>query len=169
MHCSGLTHINALGSLNNYGVFWPIQSFSNNLNFNFKEIPVCIEANTEENLRIIEHLALKISGNVLAISSDKRKYLHLAAVFANNFANHMFAIAEDIALKNNVDFNLLKPLIFETANKINCLNPAQSQTGPAIRRDINTINEHLTLLKTTPVYRQLYELISFSIGNIKND
>ncbi|MFN4084057.1 MAG: Rossmann-like and DUF2520 domain-containing protein [Bacteroidia bacterium] len=169
VHCSGLTDIKALNRFKHFGVFWPIQSFSKNFSYNFEKIPICIEANTDENFSILEQLADKISKNVQHIDSQKRKYIHLAAVFANNFSNHMFYLAQKISKNNNFDFNILKPLIQETVNKLNKLSPLEAQTGPALRGDTNTIIEHLTLLQNKPEIRQLYEIISYSIQNSKND
>ncbi len=169
VHCSGLTPVSALQNFENCGVFWPIQSFSLNIQYNFNNIPICLEANSEENYRILEQLADKISHKVYAVDSAQRQYLHLSAVFANNFTNHMYFIAEEIAQKHHFDFSILKPLILETANKILHITPAQAQTGPAIRGDVGTITEHLKLLQQTPELRQLYELISVSISKTKNN
>jgi predicted short-subunit dehydrogenase-like oxidoreductase (DUF2520 family) len=169
VHCSGLTPITVLHNFANNGVFWPVQSFSLNIQYNFANIPICLEANTEENYRILEQLADKISKKVYIIESAQRKYLHLAAVFANNFTNHMYFIAEKIAKEHQFDFSILKPLILETANKIQHLTPVQAQTGPAIRGDVNTVTEHLKLLQQTPELRQLYELISVSISKTNSN
>lgn len=97
------------------------------------------------------------------INSDKRKALHLAAVFANNFSNHMFVIAEELLKKNDLDFNLLRPLILETSNKIRNHSPSDMQTGPARRGDTGTIEKHLQLLVNKPEYAKMYRLITDSI------
>lgn len=169
VHCSGLTSLLVLQKFEHNGVFWPIQSFSYDIDYDFSKIPICLEANSDENYRILEQLADKVSHKIFAVNSNQRQYLHLSAVFANNFANHMFYVAQQIAQQHQFDFNILKPLILETANKIQQITPQQAQTGPAIRGDVNTINEHLKLLQQMPELRQLYELISVSISKTKNN
>ncbi len=124
---------------------------------------MCIEGSDEKVLREIRVLAGLLSERVEEISSEKRKTLHLAAVFANNFVNHFYGIAGKILEKEELDFSLLRPLIFETAHKVMLLSPEQAQTGPARRGDEGILNMHKSLLKDEPKLLKLYTLISDSI------
>lgn len=147
----------------NYGVFYPLQTFSKDRKVDFFNIPVCIEANHPSNLVKLQELAGKLSGTVRQINSEERKTLHLAAVFVNNFVNHFYAIGADLLHGKKMGFDLLKPLIKETAAKIENLNPIVSQTGPARRNDQNVIQSHLKLLEDKPEYRKIYSFVSESI------
>nr|WP_299346092.1 Rossmann-like and DUF2520 domain-containing protein [Allomuricauda sp.] len=160
-HTSGATEMGAITN-SNRGVFYPLQTFSKERRIEFKDIPVCIEAENEEGLNILKKLGESISGNVVEISSEQRKKLHLAAVFVNNFANHLYHIGEDICEKEGMSFNILKPLIQETAQKIMDLSPFDAQTGPARRGDTKTIEAHLKLLeneKQTELYTKISQAI----------
>jgi predicted short-subunit dehydrogenase-like oxidoreductase (DUF2520 family) len=161
LHTSGAVSLNALNIVNNFGVFYPLQTFSKNKTVEFAEIPVCIEANSAENLEKIKNLASEITKDVRVINSEQRKALHLAAVFVNNFSNHLYTIGAEICEKHRVDFSILKPLIKETASKIESLSPQDAQTGPALRNDQQTIEAHLALLSTN--HKDIYSLITQSI------
>ncbi|PRX50666.1 Rossmann-like and DUF2520 domain-containing protein [Salegentibacter salegens] len=161
LHTSGAVNLNALDSVKNSGVFYPLQTFSKNKTVDFAEIPVCIEANSAENLKKIKKLAAEISKDVRAINSEQRKALHLAAVFVNNFSNHLYTIGAEICEKHQVDFSILKPLIRETASKIESLSPQDAQTGPALRNDQQTIEAHLALLSKN--HKAIYNLLTQSI------
>lgn len=149
----------------NYGIFYPLQTFSKSKTINLLEVPFCIEANENEDL--LYDLANKLSNSVHLVSSEQRKKLHLAAVFACNFTNHMYAIAEDLCLKNNVNFNILKPLIRETAEKITLNHAKDVQTGPAIRNDEKIIANHLSQLDDLINYQEIYRLITQNIQKDK--
>jgi predicted short-subunit dehydrogenase-like oxidoreductase (DUF2520 family) len=149
----------------NYGIFYPLQTFSKSKTINLLEVPFCIEANENEDL--LYDLAHKLSNSVHLVSSEQRKKLHLAAVFACNFTNHMYAIAEDLCLKNNVNFNILKPLIRETAEKITLNHAKDVQTGPAIRNDEKIIANHLSQLDDLINYQEIYRLITQNIQKDK--
>ncbi|MDR2221925.1 MAG: DUF2520 domain-containing protein [Flavobacteriaceae bacterium] len=164
VHTSGTTPIDRLSKHERRGVFYMLQTFSLDKEVDFSEIPYCLEATTKEDFAIMEHLALQFSERVYNINSQQRKSLHLAAVFVNNFTNHLYALGEDICKENEVPFEILKPLILETADKINYLSPKEAQTGPAIRGDQSTINKHLLLLQDANK-KQLYELLTKSIQN----
>ncbi len=167
VHTSGSADLSVLfnkNKKNNYGVFYPLQTFSKNTEVNFSNIPICVEAEKETDLLLLKKLGNCISEKVVEITSAEREKLHLAAVFANNFTNHLYHIAETITNENKVDFNLLKPLLTETAKKIDTLSPAQAQTGPAKRNDKKTIEKHLKLLEGN-VYKKLYISITNSIKN----
>jgi predicted short-subunit dehydrogenase-like oxidoreductase (DUF2520 family) len=164
VHTSGSVPIHILKNISkNYGVFYPLQTFSKDKKVDFKTTPICIEANNPVTARTLKYFARSISNKVQEISSDQRKTIHLAAVFANNFSNHLYSIAEDILTKNKLSFDLLKPLIEETAGKIKNNSPAKMQTGPAIRGDKKTIDAHLKLLKKDKRIKAIYKILSESI------
>ena len=147
----------------NYGVLYPLQTFSKTRNLDFGEIPLCIEAPDKEVLKTIGQIADKLSSKVYEISSEKRKKLHLAAVLANNFTNHLYNMAGKLLEKEDLDFNLLRPLIFETAHKVMQMIPENAQTGPARRGDTNILNLHKSMLKDNRDIQTLYVLLSQSI------
>ena len=146
----------------NYGVLYPMQTFSKTREVDFSVIPFFLEANTSENAGKLQQLARKLSGNVRFLSSDKRKSLHLAAVFACNFTNHIYALAVRLLQDQDIPADVLLPLIDETAAKIHTMPPRLAQTGPAIRYDENVINKHLAMLDD-PDMRSIYRLISQNI------
>lgn len=147
----------------NYGVLYPLQTFSKTRNLDFGEIPLCIEAPDKEVLKTIGQIADKLSSKVYEISSEKRKKLHLAAILANNFTNHLYHMAGKLLEKEDLDFNLLRPLIFETAHKVMQMIPENAQTGPARRGDTNILNLHKSMLKDNRDIQTLYVLLSQSI------
>lgn len=165
VHTSGSIPINALPNKHRRGVFYPLQTFSTNRKVNFKEIPICIEAENEDDYKLLNELASMISDKVIQLDSDQRKALHLTAVFANNFTNHMYHIAQEICIQNDVPFELLLPLINETATKIQDLSPLEAQTGPAKRNDEGTLEKHLVQLKNKK-HKEIYTLLSESIRKI---
>lgn len=145
-----------------YGVFYPLQTFSKARLLDFSEIPFFIEANQPEDSQLLLAGAQKLSTKVYAADSEQRKYLHLAAVFACNFTNHMYAIAAQLSEQHGLPFDALQPLIAETASKISNLHPIEAQTGPAIRYDENVMNKQLELLKDESL-KQIYRDISNNI------
>ncbi len=160
VHTSGSVSMEALSKRNRKGVFYPLQTFSKNREVNFNTIPICIEAKEEADLELLTNLGNSLSEKVVEIDSDERSKLHLAAVFVNNFVNHLYAIGDDILGNNELSFDLLHPLIEETASKVKTLSPSEVQTGPARRGDQKTIEKHLHLLKEGPeseLYQQLTE------------
>jgi predicted short-subunit dehydrogenase-like oxidoreductase (DUF2520 family) len=168
VHTSGSLSIDEVKPMSmNYGVFYPLQTFSKTRKANFETIPICIEANNVETEKLLMDLANSISGKVLKVNSEKRKLFHLAAVFACNFPNFMYATAEQILKDSNLDFDLLRPLISETAAKVQTMTPAEAQTGPAKRGDEDIINQHLDLLNEFPGYKEIYQLISSEIQKNK--
>lgn len=162
VHTSGGVSMDALSNKNRRGIFYPLQTFSKQREIDFKNIPICIEAENSKDLELLRSLGGKISENVVEISSEKRAKLHLAAVFVNNFTNHLYHIGSEILKDEDLPFDLLKPLILETASKIETLSPEKAQTGPAKRNDIKTIEKHLHLLGNSR-YRKLYELFTEQI------
>ena len=164
VHNSGFLSMDILKqSSANYGVFYPLQTFSKSRKVDMKTVPLCIEANSPENLEKLKSLAGQISADVREVNSEQRKKLHLAAVFACNFPNFMYTIADRLLGDSNIDFNILKPLIKETAEKVQDLKPAEVQTGPAVRGDENIMLAHLEMLKDYPAYKKLYQIISEEI------
>lgn len=147
----------------NYGVFYPLQTFSKNRKVEFTDIPICIEANHPSNLVKLQFVAERLSNTVRQINSEERKTLHLAAVFANNFVNHFYALSAEILQDKKLKFDLLKPLIHETAAKIATMQPAEAQTGPARRNDQTIIQEHLKMLHNKPELRKIYSFVTESI------
>ena len=165
VHTSGATPSTILQPFfKHFGVFYPLQTFRIKSKPDFKKPPLCIDAPNDADLKKLKKLAKKIAKNVHQIDDRQRAVLHVAAVFANNFSNHLFAIAEDILKKENLPFELLLPLIEETVRKLKQQSPLESQTGPAIRGDENTVKMHLEYLKNDPKYRSLYLMFSKSIN-----
>jgi predicted short-subunit dehydrogenase-like oxidoreductase (DUF2520 family) len=163
IHTSGSISIEVLNKFQNYGVIYPLQTFSKNRKIEFENIPVFIEANNAKTIDIIEIIANKISTKVYKADSETRMILHISAVFANNFTNQMYSIAKQLVEEKNFDFDVLKPLISETTNKIFELSPENAQTGPANRNDKNLIKKHLEFLKDNPKLQKIYKFVSESI------
>ncbi|MEZ4901213.1 MAG: Rossmann-like and DUF2520 domain-containing protein [Spirosomataceae bacterium] len=146
------------------GVFYPLQTFSKEVPIDFADIPMCIEASNPQAEQVLIQLAHDISNVVYLVSSEERRILHVAAVFACNFTNHLLSIAERLLRAENLTFDLLKPLIQETIRKaLEVPNPAMVQTGPARRGDLQTIDQHLKYLEQYPQWQGLYEVLSESI------
>ena len=145
-----------------YGVIYPLQTFSKTRLLHFSNIPLFIEGSTLATARLLENLALTISHEVQLLSGDKRGYLHLAAVFACNFVNHMYHLSSEILLNEEIPFRVLRPLIEETAAKVGEMSPAQAQTGPAVRHDEKVMHNHLLLIGDQRI-KEIYTLISKSI------
>ena len=164
VHTSGTVPLTTLESKNHRGVFYPLQTFSKDKAVNFKTIPICLEAENEKDLQTLNQIASTISDAVYQINSEQRKALHVAAVFVNNFVNHLYQMGSEICDNNNVPFDVLKPLIQETANKIVSLSPKEAQTGPAKRNDIKTIEAHQQFL-TDENQATIYKLLTQSIQN----
>ncbi len=163
VHTSGSVALDALSGCSRRGVFYPLQTFSKENDVDYSEIPFCLEATSEEDLKLLRNLAGKISGKAYEISSQQRKKLHLSAVFVCNFVNHLYAIGEQICQKGEIPFEILKPLISETANKVQQASPARVQTGPAIRNDHSTIDAHLRLLDSSGENKEIYTLLTSAI------
>lgn len=143
-----------------YGVLYPLQTFSKSTPVDFSSVPIAVEASGEAVLLRLEALAGNLSNRVFRCDSKQRLSLHTAAVFACNFTNHFYAIAADILNKHDLDFDLIRPLVLETAQKVMKHPPKEVQTGPAVRNDARTMEKHLELLETNPTLAQLYLLIS---------
>ena len=161
-HTSGTMPLDSMSKKNRRAVFYPLQTFSKTKSVDFKKVPLCLEAENLNDLEELKVLGSFISNKVNLINSQQRKSLHVAAVFVSNFANHLYTIGEEICKENNISFEILKPLIKETAEKIFYLDPKHAQTGPAIRGDQNTIDAHLNFLKNSE-YNKIYKLLTESI------
>ncbi len=163
-HTSGATPSTVLKPyFQPYGVFYPLQTFSKDQEVNFSSIPFCIDANEQEGTFLLEQLAAILSEKVYLISDEQRAVLHIAAVFINNFTNHLVGIGQHIAEKEGMTFDLLLPLLEETVAKLKRLSPEAAQTGPAKRGDEATIERHLKYLEKYPAYREVYEVMTQSI------
>ncbi len=155
------------GLVERYGVFYPLQTFSKQREVDFKEIPIFVEGCAPEVTAFLKEVAATLSKKVYEADSSQRERLHLAAVFACNFTNHMYALAARLLEHNHLPFNVLLPLIDETARKVHELSPCEAQTGPALRYDENVINHHLQLLADEPRLQEVYRLLSRSIHEEK--
>ena len=161
-HTAGSIPMEVLGEHQNHGIFYPLQTFSKQKEVDFNQIPLCLEANQPENLNLLKKVAQSLGGPVHLIDSAQRKALHVAAVFVNNFTNHLYTIGEELCKAHKVPFSVLQPLIAETADKIKHLPPSAAQTGPAARGDRKILKDHLQYL-TKESHQKLYQLISASI------
>lgn len=161
VHTSGASSIGSLeyAASSNSGVFYPLQTFSKTKPVNFSEIPICIESSSEYAGDELRKMAKSISKNIFHVDSEKRKALHLSAVFACNFTNHCLRLSEDILKKEGLEFSMLKPLIIETINKSLEIGPSNAQTGPAKRHDFETLDKHLNSIEDEEL-AELYRLIS---------
>ncbi|MGA9638305.1 Rossmann-like and DUF2520 domain-containing protein [Flavobacterium sp.] len=164
VHTSGTLNMDALDNKNRKGVFYPLQTFTKNKPVDFKTIPICLETTNNNDHELIEKVGQTISNTIYKIDSQQRKALHVAAVFVNNFTNHLYHIGNEICNKNQIPFTILQPLIQETAQKILNLSPQQVQTGPAIRNDQNTIASQEAFL-TNENQKKIYKILTQSIQN----
>jgi predicted short-subunit dehydrogenase-like oxidoreductase (DUF2520 family) len=169
VHTSGSLPMDILRkSSENVGVLYPLQTFSKSRSVDFNKVPLCIEANSKDNLHLLEQFAKELSQKVVETDSEKRKILHLAAVFACNFPNFMYSIAGQILADKSLNFELLRPLILETALKVQELKPDEAQTGPASRGDKVILRKHNELLREYPDYREIYKKLSEAIRRSKS-
>ena len=161
-HTSGSQPLSTLAyaATSNIGVLYPLQTFSKSKKIDFKEIPFFVESENPETEKVLLSLAKSISKTVYKSSSDDRKALHVAAVFASNFTNHMLTIAKDILEEHDLDLELLKPLIAETINKALAIGPEDAQTGPAKRGDLEILDKHVAFLKHDKGIMEIYRIIS---------
>lgn len=164
VHTAGSVSIDVFkAKAKKYGVIYPLQTFSKTKKLNFKEVPLFIEGNNTETTGFLLDIANQLSDHCYTLDSDQRKKIHLSAVFACNFTNLMYSMAAELIEEANLPFDILKPLIAETADKIKYLSPEKAQTGPAVRYDINIISEHIKMLQDQPellkVYKDLSDLI----------
>lgn len=159
-HTSGSVPL--LHTANRDAVFYPLQTFSKEKDISFKDLPICIEAENNHDKKILKKLTISIGAKAFDVNSEQRQELHLAAVFVCNFVNHLYHIGHDICRQKDLPFDILRPLIKETADKINFSTPKEVQTGPAIRNDKSTITRHIQQLNK-PIYKELYRYLTTSI------
>ncbi|MBP1663884.1 MAG: hypothetical protein H6Q19_1024 [Bacteroidetes bacterium] len=167
LHTAGSVSMNIFeGYANNYGVLYPLQTFSIAKPVDFSQIPLFLEGNNEYTISALTRLAEKLSSVHYFLSSEDRKKIHLSAVFACNFTNCMYQLAEEIVREAGVPFEVLLPLIWETADKVNYISPKEAQTGPAVRNDEQTMLTHINLLKDNENARNIYLTISEQIKEL---
>ena len=164
VHTSGSASLTSLDSKNRKGVFYPLQTFTKGKAIDFKTMPFCLEAQLESDYALLEKVASAISYSIHKIDSHQRKALHVAAVFVNNFTNYLYQLGNDICQENHVSFDILKPLILETAEKLLTISPKDAQTGPAKRNDIKTIEAHESFLSNKN-QSTIYKILTQSIQN----
>lgn len=163
-HTAGSMPLSVFEGLSqHYGVFYPMQTFSKERQVDFSPIPVFLEASDDATLSMARMLAESISRHVYVLSSEDRKFLHLSAVFACNFANHCYALSAELLEKHGIPFDVMLPLIDETARKVHELHPLDAQTGPAVRYDENVIRMQSSLLSDSPDLQEIYNLLSLNI------
>lgn len=165
LHTSGSQPLSILqfAATINIGVFYPLQTFTKTKKVDFKDTPIFIESNNAETELVLMHLAKAISNKVSKIGSEERKALHVAAVFASNFTNHMLTLSKKILEQNGLNFDLLKPLISETIHKSLTVGPENAQTGPARRGDLEILDKHIAFLQEEETLTEIYKLVSQNI------
>ena len=164
VHTSGSVTIDSLDNKNRKGIFYPLQTFTKGKEIDFSQIPICLESENKTDFDVLEKVAQSISNTVFKSNEKQRKALHISAVFVNNFVNEMYRIGNEICEENKVPFEILKPLILETANKVMTLSPKEAQTGPAKRNDTKTIEAHLDFLSNEN-QATIYKTLTQSIQN----
>lgn len=162
VHTSGTKDLDCLTN-SKVGVFYPLQTFSKTSNIDFESVPICIESNDSSFYELLSKLANSITNKVYRLDSKQRRQLHIAAVIACNFSNLMYRFSEDICKEHSIPFEILQPLILETANKIQSLPPSKAQTGPAQRGDELTIEKHIAALESNSDLQAIYKTLSNSI------
>lgn len=170
VHTSGSQPLEVLGDFvtPNTGVFYPLQTFTRKRPVDFSVVPFFVEGAEPSVEKTLMSMAKALSKKVVRATSDDRRVLHAAAVFASNFTNHMLTIAKGIMTSNKLSYDLLKPLIAETLNKSLEIGPEKAQTGPAKRGDLETLDKHMELLKDTPEVAEIYRIISQHIVDSYN-
>ncbi|MBK5721237.1 DUF2520 domain-containing protein [Dysgonomonas sp. Marseille-P4677] len=169
IHTSGSIPMSVFEKYNAaYGVIYPFQTFSKNRVLDWKTTPIFIEASDNKSLQTLDSISKQLSDKVSILSSTDRRYIHLTGVFACNFTNHMYSLAEHFLKKIDLPFNVALPLIDETASKVHELTPDEAQTGPAVRFDENIINKHLEMIEDDRI-KEIYKLISENIHNTKTN
>ncbi|WP_299365481.1 Rossmann-like and DUF2520 domain-containing protein [Winogradskyella sp.] len=161
-HTSGSVSIHDLDKKNQRAVFYPVQTFSKEAELDFSETPICIEVTEKQNLQFMKNLVQALGCTPYRITTEQRQTLHLSAVFVNNFTNQLYRIAHEISDAKSINFDILKPLILETAKKVQNMSPYMAQTGPAKRNDKKTIRRHLKQLENEE-HKAIYELLTASI------
>jgi predicted short-subunit dehydrogenase-like oxidoreductase (DUF2520 family) len=163
LHAAGSVSIKVLEKISpNHGVLYPLQSLRAEMQHT-PEIPLLVDGNTPETLKLVEDFAETISSKVMRANDEQRLKLHIAAVIANNFINHLYTLTQSFCRKEKVDFSMLEPLIIETSERLMNYSPEKLQTGPAMRNDLDTINRHLEVLAAYPSLQKIYAFFSNNI------
>ena len=162
LHTSGSTEMKILSVHKDFGVLYPLQTLTRDKLCDFKKVPVCIEGNSTFNIKKLKKLVTIIGSKCYQVDSKQRLALHVSAVFASNFTNYLFSIAHDICAENKIPFEIFFPLIRETIEKIEKNDPSKIQTGPAIRKDLNTIKKHLNFIKSKNS-KKIYSILTQAI------
>jgi predicted short-subunit dehydrogenase-like oxidoreductase (DUF2520 family) len=161
-HTSGSVSIHQLSKKHKRAVFYPLQTFTKGAELNFSEVPICIECLEKENVQTLKSLSEGIGCKFYKINTEQRQTLHLSAVYVNNFVNQLYRVAHEISDAKNINFDILKPLIMETARKVQEMSPYMAQTGPAKRNDKKTIKRHLKQIESEE-HKAIYQLLTNSI------
>ncbi len=169
VHTAGSISIDVLQRFDKHGVFYPFQTFTIDSEISFKTVPVLIESNNEALTARLYSMGQELSNTVLKANSYQRGQLHIAAVYACNFVNHMYCLGNEILQKSDLPFSLLHPLISETAAKVQKLPPSETQTGPAVRNDQKIIQKHIAALNDNEELKRIYQLLTGSIINRLNN
>ncbi len=170
VHTSGTLPMSLLKHMSkHYGVFYPLQTFSKSRHIRFDHIPVFLEASDKYTMDALREVAVSLTDNIYEISSEQRRYIHLAAVFSCNFSNFMYVAAADILKKHNISFDVLIPLIREFFDKVTVMEPWEAQTGPAVREDKAVIDKQLELLNEFPEFKEIYIRITQAIIQRKSN
>ncbi|AUS06383.1 Rossmann-like and DUF2520 domain-containing protein [Pseudotamlana carrageenivorans] len=164
VHTSGSVGVYDLDKKHKRGVLYPLQTFSKDADVDFANVPICIETIDKKSYPLLKKVAVSLGSPTKRVNSDQRRTLHLAAVYVNNFTNQLYRIAHEITESEGAEFDMLKPLILETAKKVQDMSPYMAQTGPAKRNDKKTINAHLKLLEKQE-HKDIYKLLTKSIQN----
>ncbi len=163
IHTAGSVSLDVFKGLARHSaVLYPMQSFTKGRELCFSEIPCFVEATDDVALSVVMHLASSICDKVIPIDSERRRRLHLAAVFSSNLTNHCYRLAERILEKEHLDFSLFQPLIMETARKACVMSPRDAQTGPMVRNDVGVMQRQLELIDE-PLAKEIYQLMAKSI------
>ena len=168
LHTAGSIALSVFGQHTPCGVIYPMQTFSKERKVDFSRIPIFIEGDGDHALRVARQLATSVSSHVSELSSADRRHLHLAAVFACNFVNHCYTLSAEILERHGMTFDVMLPLIAETAEKVASVHPRDAQTGPAVRYDENVLNAQRQLLADQPTVQAVYDLMSKSIHQTSN-
>lgn len=169
LHTAGSIPMSVLGRFPHHGVIYPMQSFSKERQVDFSQVSFFIEGHDDLSLQLARTIAGSVSSHVVELSSEQRRHLHLAAVFACNFVNHCYALSAEVLARQGIAFEAMLPLIDETARKVHEMKPRSAQTGPAVRYDENVIAAQHELLSHDPMMQEIYDLMSKSIHRLAND
>lgn len=169
VHTAGSIEMSVLNRFSLHGVLYPFQTFTREKELDFNQVPVFVEGNVSPSKRLLAEVAGAISNNVQKANGEKRRALHISAVFACNFVNHLYALADELLEKEGLDFSMLAPLIKETTQKALSMKPAHAQTGPARRGDKAVMHHHIEALNSDTFHHDIYVLLSESIARMAQE